>query len=106
MKYCIAVIFLALFVGCTPKTELLPETKNIKTLYEKPRDCVLLGKEIGHKTDDLAMSLLDLRESAVNDLKNKSLALEGDTLHILHMEKGWSFFWREYLIEAEVYKCK
>ncbi|MGI0440323.1 DUF4156 domain-containing protein [Helicobacter himalayensis] len=71
--------------------------------------CMLLGKEIGHKTDTLdSMSLLDLRESALNDLKNKSLALGGDTLHILHMEKGWNFFWysREYLIEAEVYKCE
>ncbi|RDU59000.1 DUF4156 domain-containing protein [Helicobacter marmotae] len=106
MKYCIV---LALLVGCTSKTHLLPQAKSINITNEKPKDCRLLGQEVGQKIDTWSsMSLLDLRESALNDLKNKSATLGGDTLYILNMEKGWNSFWdsQEYLIEGEIYKCK
>lgn len=109
MRYCIAIIFLALLTGCTSKTQLLPQAKSIKIINEKPRDCRLLGKEIGQKIDTFgSMSLLDLRESTLNDLKNKSATLGGDTLYILNMERGWNPFWdsQEYLIEGEIYKCQ
>ncbi|ARJ57434.1 DUF4156 domain-containing protein [Campylobacter cuniculorum] len=102
-------VFIIIFVGCTQKTELLPLAKNIKVLYEKPQNCILLGREIGQKIDTMnSMSLLELRESALNDLKNKTSILMGDTLHILNMEKGWNAFWEgnEYLIEGEIYKCE
>lgn len=49
MRYCIMVIFLALLVGCTSKTQLSPQAKNIKTINEKPKNCRLLGQEIGQK---------------------------------------------------------
>lgn len=69
----------------------------------------MLSQEIGQKIDTFdSMSLLDLRESALNDLKNKSATLGGDTLYILNMGKGWNLFWdsQEYLVEGEVYKCE
>lgn len=52
------------------------------------------------------MSLLDLRESALNDFKNKSVTLGGDTLIYIKYRKGRNSFWgsQEYLIEGEIYK--
>lgn len=109
MKNYLIVILLAVFIACTPKTELLPKAKDITTLYEKPKNCKLLGREIGQKIDTMgSMSLLELRESALNDLKNKTSRLGGNALYILNMEKGWNSFWdtNEYLIEGEIYKCE
>lgn len=76
--------------------------------YEKPQNCKFLGREIGQKIDTWgSTSLLNLRESAINDLKNKAANLGGDTLLILNMEKGWNSTWGvgEYLVEGEIYKC-
>ena len=39
-----------------------------------------------------SMSLLELRESSFNDLKNKASRLDGDTLYILNMEKDGIHF--------------
>lgn len=99
-----------LCVVCTPKTELLPQAYHIRTLsqYEKPQNCQFLGREIGQKVDTFgSTSLLNLRESAINDLKNKASNLGGDTLLILNMEKCWNSAWGigEYLVEGEIYSC-
>ncbi len=111
MKNCLfAVLFALLCVACTSKTQLLPQARHIKTLpiYEKPQNCKFLGREIGQKIDTWgSTSLLNLRESAINDLKNKAANLGGDTLLVLNMEKGWNSTWGvgEYLVEGEIYKC-
>lgn len=44
MKYYITMIFLALLVGCTSKTLISPQAKEIKQITEKPKNCRLLGK--------------------------------------------------------------
>lgn len=108
MKYFFFCLLL-FFCGCTAKTQLLPEANHIKILDEKPKNCKFLGKEIGQKIDTMgSMSLLELRESALNNLKNKALKLDGNSLYISHTEKGWNAFWgeAEYLIEGEVYQCR
>lgn len=108
MRY-LLFCFNIIFVACTPKTQLDPKAYNINILYEKPLNCKILGREIGQKVDTMgSMSLLELRESSFNDLKNKASRLDGDTLYILNMEKGWNSFWdsTEYIIEGEVYSCK
>lgn len=101
-NYLFAILFALLCVACTSKTQLLPQARHIKTLpiYEKPQNCKFLGREIGQKIDTWgSTSLLNLRESAINDLKNKATNLGGDTLLILNMEKGWNSTWGvgEYL---------
>ncbi|HJF82533.1 DUF4156 domain-containing protein [Helicobacter pullorum] len=108
MKY-LLLGFALIFVACTPKTQLLSQAYNIEVVYEKPLQCKALGREIGQKVDTMgSMSLLELRESTLKDLKNKVSKLNGDTLYILNMEKGWNSFWdsMEYLIEGEIYECK
>lgn len=105
-NFVFATLFGCLCMACTPKTELLPQAYHIKTLsqYEKPQNCEFLGREIGQKVDTWgSTSLLNLRESAINDLKNKASKLGGDTLLILNMEKGWNSAWGagEYLVEGE-----
>lgn len=108
MRYFIFV-FLLVFGGCTIKTQLLPEASNIKILDKQPKNCKVLGKETGQKIDTMgSMGLLELRESALNDLKNKAFKLGGNSLYILHTEKGWNSFWggTEYLIDNEIYQCR
>ena len=88
-KYTFVVLCALLCVACTSKTALLSEAASIKVMYEKPQNCEFLGREIGQKIDTWgSTSLLNLRESAINDLKNKVANLGGNTLLILNMEKG------------------
>lgn len=106
MKLLVLIFSVLFFVGCA--TKLSPQAENIALLYEKPQNCRLLGREIGQKVDSWgAMSLLDLRQSATNDLKNKAASLGGDTIFVLNMEKGWNslFGVPEYLVEGDIYKC-
>lgn len=105
MKY--LLIFIALFfVGCA--TKLLPQAESVALLYEKPQNCKLLGREMGQEVDSWGvMSLLSLRQSATNDLKNKAVSLGGDTIFVLNVEKGSNsiFGAPEYLIEGDIYEC-
>lgn len=106
MKYCVLIFIGLSFIGCA--TKLLPQAESIVILYEKPQNCKLLGREIGQKIDSWgAMSLLGLRQSATNDLKNKAANLGGDTIFILNMEKGYNTIIGvpEYLIEGDIYNC-
>lgn len=109
MKNCVfAIIFGLLCAACTIKTALLPNAASVEVVYEKPQDCEFLGREFGQKADAYgSLSLLSLRESAINDLKNKASTIDGDTLFILNMEKGYNSTWgvTEYLVEGEIYKC-
>lgn len=107
-NYLFAILFALLCVACTSKTALSSSATNIKVVYEKPQNCKLLGRESGHKIDKWGnLTLLELKESALNDLKNKVSKLSGNTLHILTNEKrdmSWTT-WSEYLVEGEIYKC-
>lgn len=106
MKSLVLILTALLFVGCA--TKLSPQAENIALLYEKPQNCKLLGREIGQKVDSWgAMSLLKLRQSAINNLKNKAANLGGDTIFILNMEKGLNSMLGapEYLVEGDIYKC-
>ena len=107
-KYTFVVLYALLCVACTSKTALLSDAASVKVVYEKPQNCGLLGRESGHKIDKWSnLTLLELKESALNDLKNKSLKLGGNTLYILTNESrsmSWTT-WSEYLIEGEIYKC-
>ena len=106
-KYAFVVLCALLCVACTSKTALLPEAVSLKVVYEKP-NCKLLGRESGHKVDKWGnLSLLEIKESALNELKNKAAKLGGDTLYIMSNEKRDLSLtsWSEYLVEGEIYKC-
>lgn len=84
-----------------PKTKLSPQAENIVLLYEKPQNCKLLGREIGHKANSWGtMSLLGLKKSATKKLKKKAANLGGDTIFVLHIDNAES----GYLIEGDFYK--
>jgi hypothetical protein len=107
MKNTLVVLCTLLCVACTSKTALLPEATSVKVVYEKP-NCKLLGKESGHKVDKWGnLSLLEIKESALNELKNKAAKLGGDTLYVMSNEKRDLSLtsWSEYLVEGEIYKC-
>ena len=109
MKHILYLLTGLIFVACTPTTKLSSQAKQISVVYEKPIECKMLGKETGQKVDVIgSMSLLKLRESALNDLKNKASNAGGNTLHITSMEKGWNSLWNatEYLVDGDIYECK
>lgn len=100
MKSLALIIAALLFVSCA--TNPSPQIENIAVLYEKPQNCKLLGREIGHRANSWgAMSLLGLKKSATKKLKKKAANLGGDTIFVLHIDNAES----GYLIEGDIYKC-
>lgn len=112
MKNCVfAAIFGLLFAACSGVTELMGDAENIYEVYEKPQDCEYLYRVEGGKIDKNGkLSLAEMRESAINDLKNKVWGSElgGNTVHIVSHEKRdrTEKPRSEYLVVGDVYQCK
>lgn len=124
------LIIAALLCACAKSsiTPLLDEASVVQFAPNAPSNCVRLGEIQGHKRNTQGnLSLLELRNSAKNELKNKAYAMGADTLVIIGTDSisatdGFyatrsfypyetSFYVpasypKEYLMDAIAYKCK
>ena len=111
MKNCVfAIIFGLLCAACASVTALISGAEDIYEVYEKPQNCEYLYRVEGEKIDRRgSLSLAQMRESAINDLKNKVAGSElgGNTVHIVSNEKRDKDKKprSEYLVVGDVYKC-
>lgn len=124
------LIIAALLCACakTTITLLLDEASVVQFAPNAPSNCVRLGEIQGYKRNTQGnLSLLELRNSAKNELKNKAYAMGADTLVIIGTdsisatdgfyatrsfypyEMGFyvpASYPKEYLMDAIAYKCK
>lgn len=124
------LIIAALLCACakTTITPLLDEASVVHFAPNAPSNCVRLGEIQGYKRNTQGnLSLLELRNSAKNELKNKAYAMGADTLVIIGTdsisatdgfyatrsfcpyETGFyvpASYPKEYLMDAIAYKCK
>lgn len=124
------LIIAALLCACakTTITPLLNEASVVQFAPNAPSNCVRLGEIQGYKRNTQGnLSLLELRNSAKNELKNKAYAMGADTLVIIGTdsisatdgfyatrsfypyETGFyvpASYPKEYLMDAIAYKCK
>lgn len=124
------LIIAALLCACakTTITPLLDEASVVQFAPNAPSNCIRLGEIQGYKRNTQGnLSLLELRNSAKNELKNKAYAMGADTLVIIGTdsisatdgfyatrsfypyETGFyvpASYPKEYLMDAIAYKCK
>lgn len=124
------LIIAALVCACakTTITPLLDEASVVQFAPNAPSNCIRLGEIQGYKRNTQGnLSLLELRNSAKNELKNKAYAMGADTLVIIGTdsisatdgfyatrsfypyETGFyvpASYPKEYLMDAIAYKCK
>lgn len=125
-----ALIIAAFMCACakTTITPLLDEASVVHFAPNAPSNCIRLGEIQGYKRNTQGnLSLLELRNSAKNELKNKAYAMGADTLVIIGTdsisatdgfyatrsfypyETGFyvpASYPKEYLMDAIAYKCK
>lgn len=80
------LIIAALLCACAKSsiTPLLDEASVVQFAPNAPSNCVRLGEIQGYKRNTQGnLSLLELRNSAKNELKNKAYAMGADTLVII-----------------------
>lgn len=124
------LIIAALLCACAKSsiTPLLDEASVVQFAPNAPLNCIRLGEIQGYKRNTQGnLSLLELRNSAKNELKNKAYAMGADTLVIIGTdsisatdgfyatrsfypyETGFyvpASYPKEYLMDAIAYKCK
>lgn len=124
------LIIAALLCACakTTITPLLDEASVVHFAPNAPSNCIRLGEIQGYKRNTQGnLSLLELRNSAKNELKNKAYAMGADTLVIIGTdsisatdgfyatrsfypyETGFyvpASYPKEYLMDTIAYKCK
>lgn len=124
-------LIIAAFVCACAKTTITPlldEASVVQFAPNAPSNCIRLGEIQGYKRNTQGnLSLLELRNSAKNELKNKAYAMGADTLVIIGTdsisatdgfyatrsfypyETGFyvpASYPKEYLMDAIAYKCK
>lgn len=124
-------LIIAAFVCACAKTTITPlldEASVVHFAPNAPSNCIRLGEIQGYKRNTQGnLSLLELRNSAKNELKNKAYAMGADTLVIIGTdsisatdgfyttrsfypyETGFyvpASYPKEYLMDAIAYKCK
>ena len=124
-------LIIAAFVCACAKssiTPLLDEASVVHFAPNAPSNCIRLGEIQGYKRNTQGnLSLLELRNSAKNELKNKAYAMGADTLVIIGTdsisatngfyatrsfypyETGFyvpASYPKEYLMDAIAYICK
>lgn len=101
----IAPAFVLLLVGCTAQP-LIKEAETVKVmLTHKPAiECTYLGEVIGSQGqwyDFMFTPNTELVQGAINDMKNQTLALGGNTIYI---SQELSFVTSETLL-GQAFRC-
>ena len=131
MRQIYLIFALALFSGCTSTAVITPlayGANAVQIATSEPSHCVRVGEVMGYKKNtNAALSLLDLRISAKNELKNQAYALGADTIVIIgtdttssgggyYATRGFhpydmgfyvpNSYPKEYVMDAVAYKCR
>ncbi|WOE33263.1 MULTISPECIES: DUF4156 domain-containing protein [unclassified Acinetobacter] len=117
MKKILSLLALPLFLAACSAIPLQPGAQNIRVLNTDPKDCTFVGIVTGKQGDWLrgqVVSNANLEEGALNDLRNKALALGGNTISIITnragstgipSSKGTDYAQTNVVITGNVWKC-